>query len=378
LTETTPTPTHHTTGTVRVATFNTSLHRARAGQLRDELTAAVAAGGAPAGSQLGNVLEIIRATGPDVLVVNELDTGTDGDPVAVSHLARLASYDHWFTAPSNTGLPSGCDLDGDGVDDPFAFGAFPGQFGMAVLSRHPIDRPRVRTFQTLRWADMPGALLPVDPATGRSWYPDEALAVLRLSSKSHWDVPIDVGWARDLHLLVSHPTPPAFDGPERRNSRRNFDEIRFWADYITPGSSAYISDDAGRRGGLDAGAWFVIAGDQNSDPSDGGSVPGAIQQLLGHPDVNTTLAPHSLGAVEAAGGRRSAGRDPRFDTADFPDPPGGPGNLRVDYVLPAVALDIVAGAVFWPRRGEPGAAWTGAFPFPSSDHRLVWLDVVAR
>jgi hypothetical protein len=72
-----------------------------------------------------------------------------------------------------------------------------------------------------------------------------------------------------------------FDGPEDRNGRRNHDEIRFWADYVTPGrTSAYVYDDAGRRGGLEPGALFVIAGDQNSDPLDGDSVPGAAQQLI--------------------------------------------------------------------------------------------------
>ena len=40
---------------------------------------------------------------------------------------------------------------------------------------------------------------------------------------------------------------------------------------------------------------FVIAGDQNSDPFDGDSVPGSIQQLLDHPLVNTKVTPDSLG-----------------------------------------------------------------------------------
>ena len=55
-----------------------------------------------------------------------------------------------------------------------------------------------------------------------------------------------------LHVLASHPTPPTFDGPEDRNGRRNHDEIRFWADYISPGQSGYIVDDEGRSGGIDS------------------------------------------------------------------------------------------------------------------------------
>ena len=61
--------------------------------------------------------------------------------------------------------------------------------------------------------------------------------MFRLSSKSHWDVPIRIG-RETVHFLVSHPTPPVFDGPEDRNGTRNHDEIRFWADYVGPTSHA--------------------------------------------------------------------------------------------------------------------------------------------
>ena len=50
-------------------------------------------------------------------------------------------------------------------DDSFGFGAFPGQFGMAVYSRYPIDFRHIRTFQNFLWKDMPGAGLPDDAAT---------------------------------------------------------------------------------------------------------------------------------------------------------------------------------------------------------------------
>ena len=96
--------------------------------------------------------------------------------------------------------------------------------------------------------------------------------MFRLSSKSHWDVPVEVG-GRTVHVLASHPTPPTFDGAEDRNGRRNHDEIRFWADYVRPGAgSGYIYDDAGGTGGLKPGSSFVILGDQNADPLDGDSV----------------------------------------------------------------------------------------------------------
>jgi hypothetical protein len=250
---------------------------------------------------------------------------------------------------------------------------------MAVYSRFPIKYEDIRTFQLFLWKDMPGARLPDDPGTPApaDWYSPAELEVFRLSSKSHWDVPIQIG-KKVVHFLVSHPTPPVFDGPEDRNGTRNFDEIRFWADYITPGNTSdYIYDDNGVYGGLKPGSLFVIAGDQNSDPLDGDSIPGSIQQLLEHPLVNTSLTPSSPGAVQQAalqGGANTTHRsDPAFDTADFAD--GAPGNLRADYVLPRKNLQILDAAVFWPLNTDPLFPLVGTFPFPSSDHRLVWIDV---
>jgi Endonuclease/Exonuclease/phosphatase family len=357
---------------VRFATFNASLNRFNAGDLLAELQAAAAGSVTP---QLGAVLEIIAVNDPDVLLINEFDF----DPAAGALFAELAGYPYHFIAPSNTGVPSGFDLDNSGAvggpNDAFGFGFFPGQFGMLVVSRYPIGS--VRTFQDFLWKDMPGALLPVDPATGESWYSDEELDVFRLSSKSHWDVPVTLG-RQTVHFLVSHPTPPVFDGVEDRNGTRNHDEIRLWADYVSSrAASEYIYDDAGRQGGLDPGSFFVIAGDQNSDPLDGDSIPGAAQQLLEHPRINTSVTPSSEGAVEAAllqGGANLAHLgDPRFDTADFAD--SAPGNLRADYVLPSKALRISDAAVFWPVQSDPLFPLVGVFPFPSSDHRMVWVDV---
>jgi hypothetical protein len=217
------------------------------------------------------------------------------------------------------------------------------------------------------------------------WYSPAELAIFRLSSKSHWDLPIDIE-GTTVHFLVSHPTPPVFDGPEDRNGLRNHDEIRLWADYTIPGRrSSYIYDDTGRRGGLRPGAKFVIAGDQNADPLDGDSVDQAIQQLLDHPLVNTRVTPSSQGGADWSEVQDALNdthqSDPAFDTADFcdtavPPPCGGPGNLRADYVLPHKSLAIRGAAVFWPPPGDDLVYLTGAgFPVPSSDHRLVWLDL---
>ena len=368
----------------RFATFNASLNRSAAGQLVADLST-------PNNQQAKNVAETIQRIRPDVVLINEFDFVPDGVALSLfqdNYLsvpqsgAAAIHYPYRFAAESNTGIPSGFDLNNNGVvggpDDAYGFGFYPGQFGMAVYSMYPIDQTGIRTFQKFLWKDMPGALLPDDPATPgpADWYSPEELNVFRLSSKSHWDLPILIG-NKVVHFLTSHPTPPVFDGPEDRNGTRNFDEIRLWADYITPSRGGYLTDDAGRSGGLAPGSLFVIAGDQNSDPLDGDSIPGAIQQLLENPLVNTHSTPASLGAVEQnarQGGINLTHRsDPKFDTADFAD--GAPGNLRADYVLPRKNLRIVGSGVFWPLMADPLFRLVGVFPFPTSDHRAVWVDV---
>ncbi|MDY0910969.1 endonuclease/exonuclease/phosphatase family protein [Microbacterium sp. CFBP9034] len=368
---------------LRVATFNLSLNRSAAGQLVTDLSTGTNA-------QARTVAEIIQRADPDVVLLNEFDyveLGAAVDLFRDNYLevgqngAAAVEYPYAFVAPSNTGVPSGFDLNNNGViaggDDAFGFGAYEGQYGMVVLSKHPIVSDEVRTFQHFLWKDMPGALLPDDPATAApaDWYSAAELEVFRLSSKSHWDVPVRVG-RHTVHILASHPTPPTFDGVEDRNGRRNHDEIRFWADYVTPGKGRYIYDDEGERGGLRPLSSFVIVGDQNADPLDGDSVDAAIQQLLGSRWIRDPK-PASAGAVEAAalqGGANATHRgDPKYDTADFADT--APGNLRADYVLPSLTLPPVASGVFWPMQADPLSSLTGVYPFPSSDHRLVWVDV---
>jgi hypothetical protein len=371
---------------VRFATFNASLNRFNAGDLAIELSA-------PGSAQPDVIAEIIQRTRPEVLLINEFDFDAGNvaldqfqmNYLSVAHgTADPIEYPYRYTAPSNTGIFSGFDYDNSGAagdfvpNDSYGFGFFPGQFGMAVYSMYPIDVDAIRTFQLFKWKDMPGALLPENPP-GTPWYsPGPELDSFRLSSKSHWDLPLEIG-KKTVHFLVSHPTPPVFDGPEDRNGTRNHDEIRFWADYVGPGASqgSYIYDDDGNYGGLQPGEMFVIAGDQNSDPLDGDSIPGSIQQLTEHQRINNKITPASPGGTEQAelqgGANTTHLSDPAFDTADFSD--FAPGNLRADYVLPSKNLRITDAGVFWPIASDPLFPLVGTFPFPSSDHRLVYIDV---
>jgi 3-phytase len=156
---------------------------------------------------------------------------------------------------------------------------------------------------------------------------------------------------------------------------RNHDEVRFWSDYLN--AARYLRDDRGKRGGF-SGKAFVIMGDQNTDPVDGASLHDAIGALLSNPRVDATFVPRSAGAAEAAtaqgGANLTQHADPATDTADFNDRVAG--NLRVDYLLPAKGMRVCGGGVFWPPASDPAArlVW-GDQPAPSSDHRLVWIDV---
>lgn len=361
-------------GTVRFATFNCSLNREVAGGLIADLRSTDH-------PQALKVAEIIQRVRPDVLLLNEFDY--DADQVAwklfqENYLGRSQNgqaplkFNHIFQAESNTGLDSGLDLNQDGqtgtADDAFGFGKHPGQYGMIVLSNYPIDSTGVRTFQKFLWREMPHPIQPIDPKTSQPYYSDSVRQVFRLSSKSHWDVPIQWG-DRTVHFLACHPTPPVFDGPEDRNGARNRDEIRFWADYIS--GLDYFRDDAGRRGGLNASDLFVVAGDLNADPNDGDSREQPSRQLLNHPRIADSK-PASAGGAQQAQLQGLANRqqrgDPALDSADFSD--RQVGNLRVDYVLPCRDFEIVGSGVYWPRADSPQFALVDC-----SDHRLVWVDL---
>ena len=362
---------------VRIATLNAAMGLPGEADLRERLESGTDPG-------LASLAEILQRVRPDILLLNEFDFQPGPDAVDWLHENYLKKpwngqqsieFPYAFSAPVNTGVDSGLDLDSnDRTGDPadaWGYGVFPGQYGMLVLSRFPIDIANHRSFKEFRWRDLPGAMQPTHE-NGDGYYPDEVWNQLKLSSKSHWDLPIVIHGST-LHFLVSHPTPSVFDGPEDRNGKRNHDEIRLWADYVRPESSAYLVDDIGVAGGLPEGSIFVIAGDLNADPFDGDSAGRAIMQLLENPRIDTSCLPRSKGGQEATvqQARRNMMHlgDPAADTSDFND--DRVGNLRIDYVLPSTGLEVADCGVYWPASEESGHELAGF-----SDHRLVWVDLV--
>lgn len=356
---------------MRVATLNTSLTRDSAGQLASDLSA-------PGDPQGTAIAETVQRVAPDVLVLTGFDVDEEEETVSLFARNYLAvgqndqpgiDYPYVYSGPVNTGIESGADLDGDGViggpDDALGYGNFPGQGGMVVFSTEPIDTENIRTFQDMRWSDMPDSELP------QQTFSDLEQSILPLTSVGRWDVPITVD-DRTVHVLASATADPERTDVSRA---RNQDEIRFWSDYASTGagsetesqgqnghSAQYITDDEGTTGGLDSSEHFVVAGSLKADPDQCGDAdPAGISSLL---DTDRVADPET-----------SPSQVLDDDTA-----------ARTDYVLPSAALEITDSGVFWPRPGTDAAglvsdSGSGLIssmtqrPAPT-DHRLVWTDVV--
>jgi endonuclease/exonuclease/phosphatase family metal-dependent hydrolase len=358
---------------VRVATFNIW-------QLSTEKLAVVE-NGVGHDEQIAAAAAIIQKVRPDILVINEIDHDYNyPDDLAknarqfrdayLNQGKNAIDYPYVFAAPCNTGIRSGMDFDKDGIiadstdeysrahgNDCFGYGEYPGQYSMALLSKFPIDTENVRTFQKFLWKDLPNHHAPLD------YYSEEVMQIFRLSSKSHWDVPVLIN-KKPLHIFMSHPTPPVFDGPEDRNGRRNFDEIKFWHYYIDNNPAIY--DDAKKSGGFNSDAPFIIAGDLNANPQAEAVYENraAISLLLDHPKIQETVD-YTIRRNESA----TLPSTKETNTAQF----GDERHVRIDYVLPSVGLEISDGGVYWPFAEDDPSGLELAEK--ASDHRLVWIDV---
>lgn len=320
---------------IRIATWDPGLSRKGPGLLLRDI--------ARDDPQVLAAATVIAAAAPDVILLTGIDW--DHDARALEGFSKVLAktglkLPYSLTARPNSGMATGLDLNADGrlgrADDAQGWGLFTGQNGMAVLSRLPLGPVTDHTDRL--WRDLPGALMP-DTA------PDVA-AVQRLSSTAHWDIPVQTPDG-PLHLLASSATPPVFDGPEDRNGRRNHDEAAFWLDHLPD-------------------APFVLIGNINLDPVDGEGRAEALRNLLSvaqDPEPRGAWQPPQTGANARHRG------DPALDTGDFDD--DGPGNLRVDYILPDKALTVMDSGVIWPGPDQPLAQAVET----ASDHRLVWVDL---
>jgi hypothetical protein len=330
--------------------------------------------------QIKNIAEIIQRVNPDIILLNEFDRVDDSNSNIryfinnylgkSQHNQQTINYPYFYQGAVNTGVKINSDLNQDGKSnqlpaDAHGFGHFIGHFGMVLLSKYPIDEKAIRTFQKFKWHDMPNALKPINPETNQPWYPQQTWQALRLSSKSHWDIPIKIN-DETIHILASHPTPPVFDGLENRNGNRNHDEIRFWFDYINAEQGAYIYDDNHQKGALKANQRFIIMGDQNASSVEGGAImtknSQGIVALLSSDKILDSL-PKSLGGQNHSNENSNG----IHHTAHW--------GMRADYVLPStMGFIIKESGVFWPQKNEKTYRLIKNRQ-ASSDHRLVWVDV---
>jgi len=296
---------------LRLAFWNVELNRKGPGLLLAELAKGTDA--------TDVVTAAIAALDADVLVISGFDYDAGGLALAALNAGLTAPYPHLAALRPNTGIRSGFDLDGNGrVDearDAIAYGRFPGEGGMAILSRLPIDASHSTDHSALLWRDLPGADLPP--------LPDGAADILRLSSTGHHDTALTLPDGRRLHLLTWHGSTPAFDGTEDRNGKRNHDETAFWLHLLNSPQAPQPP--------------FVLLGQANADPEKGDGNPAAIRALLADPRLTDPLS---------------------GDTVDYG---GSIGPLRVAYILPSAGITISA---------------SGHAPAPpGARHHPIWVEI---
>ncbi len=358
---------------MRVATFNVSLGRRGPGVLLKGILSGKDA-------QVLAVLAIIQRVRPDIVLLNEFDADFANLALGAFRSSLddgegAINYPYFYAPIGNEGTPSWLDLDSDGSQDEwadaFGFGRFPGSEGMALLSRYPIELRASRRFSLLKWADLPNPVLPMR-ADGGAFFPKDVRAAFRLSSKSHWDVPVVLPNGQRLNILASHPTPPVFDGLENLNGLRNDAEIRFLVSYL---DGVEFADDAGRKARF-AGTHFVVLGDLNNDPNDGEGRKRGIHALLTHQLVTDPIQ-GSKGAEAASlrygGANETHTGDPALDTVEWD---ADIGNMRVDYALPSASSTVTDSGVFWPTLNEPDGHMIAEGRKGASNHRMVWVDLL--
>ncbi len=318
---------------IRLATWDAGLTRSGPGLLLRDIAGRQA--------QVLAAQAVIAALDADVLVL----VGVDYDAAGSALAALGGDYPYRLALRPNSGVPTGLDLDGDGQPngprDAQGYGRFPGQAGIAVLSRLPLGA--LRDFSGFLWRDLPGADLPPDLTA-------EAAAVLRLATTGFYDLAVNDGGAT-LHLLIYAATPPVFDGPEDRNGRRNADETGFWL-HLLRGDLPFPPPPAP----------FVILGQPNLDAVDGDGRPQALRALLASPLLHDPQPRGTSGHDDP--GQRG---DPALDTMLLKSGAG----LRLDYILPSADLTVTGAGVLWPAPSDPLAATLQT----ASDHRPVWVTI---
>src|SRR5690606_30080462 len=135
---------------LRVASYNVSLFDEDTGGLVQRLELGNA--------QARRIAAVLQKVRPDIVLLNEFDHDPAGRAADLFQRRYLEQPQPGggeplhcpcpSPAPVNTGVPSGLDLAGSGSvggagrergNDAWGYGLHPGQYGMLLLSKHPID-----------------------------------------------------------------------------------------------------------------------------------------------------------------------------------------------------------------------------------------------
>ncbi|MEM9579254.1 MAG: endonuclease/exonuclease/phosphatase family protein [Pseudomonadota bacterium] len=295
--------------TLRIATLHAELGRKGPGVLLRDLER---------DPQVAAQRQLIDAIDPDILLLTKVDVDAGGQTLAA--LQARFGFDHGYSEMPNSAVFAG--------DMRMGFGPFAGAGGMVLLSRHPIDPARTRSYSAVLWKDVPGAVVPLKQ-DGTSFFPAAVQQSLRLATGGLWVIE-----SAGLHLVVFRNTTPAFDGPEDRNGLRQRDQLRLISQVLDK-----------------LQAPFVAVGNTNLDPDSGDGHRAAMRDFLSRPDLQDPVPRSPMGGVKTA----------------FWDKPGP---MRVSYVLPSRDLTVTGAGVVWPASGPLRDSAEQA-----SRHRLVWVDI---
>ncbi len=230
------------------------------------------------------VAQIIQRVRPDILLLQEFDYDAAGESVAAFRTNYLGAATGWraaidfpyvFFTESNTGVPSGFDLNNDGKveggQDALGFGEFPGQYAMLLLSRFPIDAKKARTFRKFLWNDMPGARLPDDLQGARLVFDRRTGGAAAVFEEPLGCADAALARSRCMYWRVTPRRPPS-TGPKIATvcaiTTRSVSGPTIFRSGSAPGqipAAALYKRRPGPRGGFGGGE-FVVMGDQNSDP----------------------------------------------------------------------------------------------------------------
>ncbi|RXJ73722.1 hypothetical protein CS022_08295 [Veronia nyctiphanis] len=153
-----------TRNTLRIAQYNVAMTSPRAQSVSDRLRDG-------SDNALRRISSVIAAVDPDILLLCEFDQSGDGidngDVTAFIQNFLIpaggSDYKYHCQVGVNTGLPykrKGKPDISNKPDMAQGFGFHHGQYGFALLSRFPIEKSQLRTWQQFHWKDMPENKMP--------------------------------------------------------------------------------------------------------------------------------------------------------------------------------------------------------------------------